>query len=259
MTLPLLFALLSLVAVAFADTTVAGVNPVDAANSVYSLTVQAGILGGICIIAGLLFVFFGYRLFRIILFVAGFYVLATIGFIILSYVEPAQGWQNHDTIYLVACIAFGIVGGLLAGFLVKLGLACIGAMGGFLLANFILAWKDGGLISSGWGRSLFLALMVVAGIIIIFIFEKIILIVSTSVIGSYSALFGLDMFIQTGFVESVQSFLGANHTIPPYQSNGKVYGMLAGMVVLAILGIFVQYRTTGHISHDSHMGRKPKN
>lgn len=76
--------------------------------------------------------------------------------------------------------------------LVKFGIACIGAAGGFTLALFIMSWQDGGVISSGIGKILFFIAMIVVGIIVIFVILKPALIIATSVLGAYSFVFGVD-------------------------------------------------------------------
>ncbi|KAI9203284.1 uncharacterized protein BJ171DRAFT_624279 [Polychytrium aggregatum] len=217
-----------------------------------TLTIGTIIFGILAIIVGLLFCFFGYRLFRIIFFFAGFYVFATIAYIALILIEPANGWANHDTIYWVTCLIFGIIGAILSGFLFHLGLACVGALGGLFLAGIILSWQSGGLIQSTWGRILFIVIMVILGIVLIFVLEKHILIISTSITGAYSVFYGIDIFAQTGFTSAAQAFLGDYHSLSVFITNSRIFAMLAFMIVLAIIGIATQYwinRTRDHAKH----------
>ncbi|KAJ3042950.1 hypothetical protein HDV00_006257 [Rhizophlyctis rosea] len=209
------------------------------------LIAQTGVLGGFLIITGLMFNFLGHRLFRPTLFLAGFYFFGVLGYMLMINIEPATGYgTNRDTILLVSALVFGVLGGGLAICFWKLALGLLGALGGFALGLFILSWKTGGLLDSGAPRTAFLIVMSIFGVVIIYFFQKAVIIVATSVLGSYGVLLGADVFIGTGFADSANAFLSSasKPSFGNFTATPKVYGMLAGMVALAIVGMLVQWK-----------------
>ncbi|KAJ3326910.1 hypothetical protein HDU76_012529 [Blyttiomyces sp. JEL0837] len=84
------------------------------------LNIYTGIGAGILIITGFFLVFFGHRIFKPVLFVAGFYLFAVLTFVLLQIIESKTGHNfsnNRDLIYFITCIV--IVGGILIYFLEK--------------------------------------------------------------------------------------------------------------------------------------------
>ncbi|KAL3900910.1 MAG: hypothetical protein SGCHY_001003 [Lobulomycetales sp.] len=222
-------------------------------DTVRKLTAPAGVVGGLLIAAGLLFIFLGYRMFKVVCFLAGFYFGASLAYIILSAAEPSDLYANRDLVYLLVSLAAGIVTAFLFLCVWRLGLAAIGALAGFALALFILSWASGGAISSGTGRSIFIGVLALLGSILIHFIEKPFLIVSTSLAGSFSFVYGVDVFARKGFVEAVQFFLGNSDSGSRYVITGSVYGMLASIIVITVIGIVVQWRLwRGH----THRERK---
>lgn len=185
------------------------------------------------------------------MFVAGAYIGGSIGYIILVHAEPAQGFANRDTVLLVGSLAFAVFFGLLSLFLWRLGLALIGALGGFTFALFLLSWKGNGIIEGSTGRWIFIAVFAVVGAIIILFAEKHVIIFSTSISGSVSTLCGIDCFVQKGFITAVQVFLSSssNSFTGVFVAGPETYGYLAGVIVLAIVGILVQYHINSGRSH----------
>jgi hypothetical protein len=221
----------------------------------HNITVPIAILAVIAIVTGLVFVFYGRGLFKTVLFLGGLYLFATLAFIILSNVEPmnadgSSGWgDRRDTIYLCVCLAVGVVGGLLVMCVWKVGLFALGCIGGFFLAMFILSWASSGLISQNVGRSVFIVILTLVGGVAALFLEHHVVIIATSIAGAYAVGAGIDVFARTGMVESTKALLTSNPG--SYQIDNKgVYGILVGMLVLAVLGMIVQYRITGkHARH----------
>ena len=131
----------------------------------------------------------------------------------------------------------------------RLGLAAIGALGGFFLALFILSCKSDGVIQSGIGRSIFIAIFCILGAILISFFEKPILILSTSIVGSFSFIYGVDIFAHKGFIQAVRVFLGERSLSATYELTGVVIGMLVSVLILAGIGMVVQYRLSKNHEH----------
>jgi len=218
------------------------INIADAAvNTTYTLTVHGIVLAVILIIFGLFLVFFGSGHFRLTSFLVGFYVFGTVAWIILANAEPAGGYGTFRlTLYLVVCLVAGFIAGVILACCFHLGLWLLGAYGGFVLALWILAWSSGGVITVRWGQGLFIGLMALAGLFTSFFIEWGAIIIFTSIIGAYSFILGLDIFLDTGFMDSVQYFLNPHYPVA-YVVNWRIYGLLAGGAALAILGIIIQY------------------
>ncbi|KAJ3053841.1 hypothetical protein HK097_003251 [Rhizophlyctis rosea] len=216
------------------------------------LTVQAIILGVLCLLVGAVFLFAGIRLFPIVTAIAGFIFFSIIGYIILVQLAPEGGYRDNDTVLLAGSLAIGILGLFLGLCLWQLGVAFIGALAGFALANWILSLRDGGLIRSEAGRIILIVALVVVGIILIFMFETPVLIITTSLVGAYLICFGVDQFTRTGF--NLSSYYLLTNRRNSLELTGPIIGFLVAFIVLAIIGIAVQFRMNRGVKH-SHRDR----
>ncbi|KAG0250781.1 hypothetical protein BG011_008116, partial [Mortierella polycephala] len=175
----------------------------------YNLTVQGGIAGAILIIAGFILCFFGVRFFRVCMFLIGFYFFGNI-----TYIGMANGGVTSGTLLLVISLIVGIFGGLLLVCCSRLGIAILGALAMYALGLWILGWKSGGVINSSSGRGVFLAVLVIIGFIIGFVRKHETVIVGSAIVGAYSFVVG-------------------------------AYALLATFIVMAILGMVIQFRMWG--------------
>lgn len=213
-------------------------------SGIGNLNASSGIIAVILLITGLTLVFFGHMLFKPVLFIVGFYIFAAIAFSILSAIEVSSGMilfgANRSFAFLILVIVFGLMGGLLFMCVWRLGLAAVGAIFGFFVAIFVLSLWSNGVITSGVGRSIFIALLSVLGAVLISIFEKPLLILGTAFPGAYAFVFGLDIFINSGFNMATQMFLYGQGL---YVTSPAVYGLLALVLILGVIGTFVQFHT----------------
>ncbi|KAJ3387510.1 hypothetical protein HDU92_001919 [Lobulomyces angularis] len=223
----------------------------------YAISIPVILFGLIMMILGLIFLFFGLRLFRVASFIAGVYLGGSIAYIILSNVEPTSGYQTREYLYLFVSLAVGIVFGLIAMCIWRLGLLAIGAFGGFTLSLFLLSWSSDG-IFSGIGRIIFIIILVIVGAVLALIFEKLALILATSFAGAFSVIYGIDMFANAGFNVAVKSFLGNSN--PEYYSqyniSRDVYIELVALVILFLLGVLVQFRINRNRVHREGYNKK---
>ncbi|KAF9350037.1 hypothetical protein BGX34_001446 [Mortierella sp. NVP85] len=195
-------------------------------------------------VAGFLFAFFGHKFFKITLFLAGFYVCATLTWIALRNLEPSTGYgPDPEWVYIGVSGAVGFVGGCLFLCFWRLGFAAIGGVAGFYLAIFVLSWSSSGVISNGTGRTIFIIGCIIVGIALTFFLERHVVILGTAIAGSGSFFVGLDSFVQTGFQKAFIEFLSGNHSVlvGEYQVTSKVYGMLAGTLGMMVIGACFQY------------------
>ncbi|KAK9763171.1 hypothetical protein K7432_010403 [Basidiobolus ranarum] len=207
----------------------------------YTITPQPSVIATIRIIVGFFFCFLGQRFFKLVLFFAGFVTVGFVAYIVCYKIAPPTT-SSKATIYLVVSIISGIIGGLLFACLWKLGLIAIGGLGGFALSMLILSLKDGLLISNSTARYIFIAVFVIIGMMLILFFEKPLLILGTAITGSYSLVVGIDYFARTGFTQQLVDFLNGSGQVF-YHTTGAVYGMIATLVVLFIIGSVVQFKT----------------
>ncbi|KAI7825271.1 hypothetical protein BC939DRAFT_396084 [Gamsiella multidivaricata] len=208
----------------------------------YNITVQGGIMGAILIVFGLILCFFGVRFFRITMFLVGFYFFANI-----AYVGMANGGVSSHTLLLVISIVVGIFGGLLMVCCSRLGVAILGALALYTLGLWILGWKSGGVITSGVGRGILLGVLAIVGFILGFIREKEMVIIGSALLGAYSFVAGVDFFAHTGFIQQTNSFINSKSSVDNRVGNvtGAQYALLATFIVLALLGMAVQFHWWG--------------
>ncbi|KAJ2159177.1 hypothetical protein GGF46_003224 [Coemansia sp. RSA 552] len=149
--------------------------------------VASGIVAGIVLIVlGLFFNFFGYKLVKVLVFLAGFCVVG--GLVLYAEYKirpPRDDEKGRQLWYLIIAAIFGVLAGGLMLFLYKVGIALVGALGGFALASWILSMKSGGLIASDVGRILFIVGFIVAGMIAALFLQRPAIIVASSIWGSY--------------------------------------------------------------------------
>ncbi|GJJ73923.1 hypothetical protein EMPS_06281 [Entomortierella parvispora] len=213
-----------------------------AAAGPYQISVQGGIAGAILIIAGLLLCFFGYRLFHATMFLIGFYFFGNV-----AYIGMANGGVTSQTLLLVISIVVGILGGLLLICCSRLGVAVLGALALYSLGLWILGWKSGGLITSTTGRAILLGVLAAVGFILGFVREREMVIIGSALVGAYSVVAGIDMFAHTGFVNQADSFINSKTSIDNRVDGmtWKEYALLAAFIVLALLGMAIQFRAWG--------------
>uniref|UniRef100_A0A1D1Z0G6 Transmembrane protein 198 n=1 Tax=Anthurium amnicola TaxID=1678845 RepID=A0A1D1Z0G6_9ARAE len=203
--------------------------------------------GVILIVTGLIFCFFGRRVYRLTLFLIGFYIGTIIAMVALSNGEPSGGFGGKSlasrTIILIVSLAVGFVVGLLFMCCSTVAIWFLGALAGYTLALFLLAFRSDGLIHSNAGRIVFIIALTILGLLLACFFKDTLIILATAFIGAYAIILGIDLFARTGFAQSIRSFMvGGNHNIPDYTTNTKVYLMLAGMIAFFIVGSIFQFR-----------------
>jgi len=206
---------------------------------IQEVTPEGAILGVLLIIGGLILTFFGYRLMDLVLFLTGFYVGGLVSYIILINESPAGGYANW--VIIVVVVLVGLVVGLLTLCLWRLGVVLLGGLLGLCLGLWILTWQPGGLISSETGQIIFLTVLALVCGVLTLVFMKPVLIIGTAIVGAYSFITGVDVFAHTGFTVAAYQFLNRNSTAQTYTMDSQMYGMLAGFIIMAIVGAIVQF------------------
>ncbi|KAJ1961409.1 hypothetical protein H4R35_007446, partial [Dimargaris xerosporica] len=200
------------------------------------------VVGVIMLLIGILFAFLGNRMFRLVMFASGFVYLGFGVLLICIRVHPPGDSAGRTVGYIIAGSVCGVIGGILFACVWWLGLAGVGSLGGIALATLILSLKDGSLIQSPIGRGFFVAGLAALAIVLIFVLEKYIVILSTSFFGSLATFVGIDCFAKTGFRFILFLVLTAHSdSLKYYDVNSKVYGMIGGAVAMTAVGCVIQF------------------
>jgi hypothetical protein len=173
--------------------------------------------------------FFGYRIFRLILGILGFFLGALAAGGIAFYLT-----NGSQIIVLIAALAGGIIGAGIFALLYFVGIFVLGAILGGLI---------GTLISTALGGSLQFFIQIILAIVggvIALIFQKFMIIIATAFSGSWSIVTGIYYFI-TGDLELYRMF---QHPGNLFIMNVNFYIMLLCWLILAIIGIVIQYKIT---------------
>ncbi|KAJ1562176.1 hypothetical protein HK405_015031 [Cladochytrium tenue] len=200
----------------FSDGTVSSIT-----GQITHLNVYTGIGGAILIATGIALLFWGHRIFKLVLFLSGFYVFGILTYVILQFIayktgSDFGGGDHRDLVYLISCI---------------------------VIATFILSFVSGGTISSGIGRSVFIILMSAAGAILIIFVERPVLILGTATTGAFAVITGIDIFVSTGFTDAVHTFLSGSGSFSVTWKTGL---MLGAFFILALIGVVFQFRSGKH-------------
>ena len=193
------------------------------------------------ILGGVSFVLFGIRLMKPTLGVTGFLFFSGLAFTVLGRLQVQFGDQT-ELIYFAICLGAGLVGGAITVFLWRLGLALLGGLGGFSLSMFVLSFNPSVLMTNETYRFAFIGTLALIGALLPTFFEKAVIIVSTSIVGSFMLLLGVDFFAQAGFVRILPSSLADAKN---YQFTNTTWGFIGSFAVVALLGMIVQYNVTG--------------
>jgi len=189
---------------------------------------MVNVVAVLLIVVGILYCFYGYRMFDLSLAVLGFVVFALlIGNFIFGVLENKA-----------VALAAGFIGGILGAFLLValyfIGVFLLGAVFGVLLGSLIMGGSAAPVI--------FLLFGVVGGIFAI-LFQKFFVIISTAFLGAWGLTSGMFHFIPGGFSLDFKKFF---YQLDKLQSQGMdFYVILLCWVLLGITGIFVQYKVTG--------------
>ncbi|KAF9570342.1 hypothetical protein EC968_001955 [Mortierella alpina] len=195
-----------------------------------NLTWQRIVAGLVLLLVGVILTFRGYRV---------------IIYSILTNVEPAQGWDRRQIIYVFSCIGGGLVLGFICWLLHRFTIWILGGVTGLAIALYILAWRDEGLIRSKGGRIGLLVGASVVGLLIALFLGRRILIPATAIVGAYITIIGIDLFARTGFSESIKRFFTTDSSVN-YRLTTNLYIMLGCVAGLILLGLIFQTLSWRH-------------
>ncbi|KAF9317784.1 hypothetical protein BG003_000319 [Podila horticola] len=190
-------------------------------------------------IYGVLFIFFGgvevlhgYRYIRFTMLVAGFLVWSSTAVMIMIIVNTSSGSYLSSGLYFLIWLAVGIVGSLVSFYLYHVGIVLTGAYGVFVVIAIIFTATN---LKNYVVRYTLLAIFIILGGYLTKRYERIAVILATSIGGAYMMMFGLDMFVQTGFRATYHVILSQSKA--DFQPNTGTWIMVACVPVIAIFGV----------------------
>jgi len=193
------------------------------------------ILSGVGILLGIIVCFLGYRLFRPVLFLAGFLVGAGVCFFVLWY------YTSTGLIVLIfAPLLTGIALGVILVFAISAGIFLLGATLGFLLFTMLVSVRDGGIVHSEIFNWVGMGVCSIVGGVIALLLQKPLIIMATSVGGAYAVIACIDRYVNGNFSRIIEQLIGNRHIVAAYPT----YIELGACLVLSLLGIIVQYKVT---------------
>ncbi|KAJ3179788.1 hypothetical protein HDU87_002356 [Geranomyces variabilis] len=212
-------------------------------DKIRKINLYSSIGAAILIATGLIFVFSGHQTFKLILWIAGFYLGAVFSYVVLTAIESRghSFGSSRDLLFFIITLVIGIAIGTLFVCIWKLGLIAVGAALGFTISMLVLSLAKDGVITQGTGRAIFIAALTIIGAVAVLFAERPILIIGTAVTGAFAVVWGVDVFTRAGLVEATNQFLSGTGEYTP---DKWVYLELGGAVLLALVGIAVQWR--GH-------------
>ncbi|KAI8593386.1 hypothetical protein BDZ88DRAFT_404502 [Geranomyces variabilis] len=222
-------------------------------DKVRKINLYSSIGAAILIATGLIFVFSGHQTFKLILWIAGFYLGAVFSYVLLTAIES----RGHDfggsrnLYFFIITLIVGVAIGTLFVCIWKLGLIAVGAALGFTISMLVLSLAKDGVITQGTGRTIFIAALTIVGAVAVLFAERPILIIGTAVTGAFAVVWGVDVFTRAGLVEATNMFLAGQGEYTP---DKWVYLELGGAVALALVGIAVQWH--GHRTKERRHNHK---
>ncbi|KAI9294712.1 hypothetical protein K502DRAFT_316610 [Neoconidiobolus thromboides FSU 785] len=196
------------------------------------------IIGGVIfIIVGLIFTFAGNRILKFIIFLAGGALLAYLTFLAANAIVDFNTATDGQKIGIyVAMGVLGLLGGFLAVCIWQLGLALLG---GCLGASIGLLINRTNVIPGKTGQIILVVVLAIVFAILTFIFRNVLVIIATAVFGATTFMMGVDYFAKTGFNTLFQN-IGQGPAPTP---DAKIWAMIGSTIVIAIIGILVQFKT----------------
>jgi len=225
-------------------------------------------VAGLTILVGLVWCFFGYRVLRVGLFLAGFILLSFVTYQTLSAFPTVTNGLGQYSDYIILGIAalLGIIGGVLVLKLLKLGVFFMGFIFGAVIAVVVVSFTPlisviSANINLGYTKWVVLACIVGLGIlcgIVAVIFIRPIVIFVTAWNGAFVVMYPVDKMIGTDLLHILKgAFTGSMSLQRIDPATWPPYVIFGGIVLLGIAGIVVQTRLTSRGHHHDHTGRKP--
>ncbi|CAO3620018.1 unnamed protein product [Mucor fragilis] len=179
--------------------------------------IAAGVL---LIVAGTYLLVYGFPMFRITVAVVGFIFGGAVTWIGLQAGEPTESYPNASDLYIGTCVGVAVVAAVVCIVLYKAGLYLLCGMAGVLLAIYVCCWQADFFLQNIFHRTLFTLSLVVAFILGLIFMEFATVILSMAMVGAYMLALGIDLFVRTGLVKSLEVLLDFN---PERNANSRYH------------------------------------
>ncbi|PHZ17617.1 uncharacterized protein RHIMIDRAFT_233042 [Rhizopus microsporus ATCC 52813] len=205
------------------------------------ITPQMTALGAILIVLGMFLCIMGFRMFKPMLFVMGLLTFGSMTWIALANCRPSNGYLNDHITMIVVPAGLGVLGAALYFHFWYITIYLVGAFGGLALASFVCTWKSNLVVEHYIGRPCFLAGMALAAGILTFFSARPLVFFSTSFVGAYFVMLGVDCLARTGYIAGAELLYNRNpsHYIE-YSLTKYVYVLLAMTIVLFFISLVWQ-------------------
>eukprot|EP01111_Echinosteliopsis_oligospora_P003445 TRINITY_DN1544_c0_g1_i2.p1 TRINITY_DN1544_c0_g1~~TRINITY_DN1544_c0_g1_i2.p1 ORF type:complete len:262 (+),score=48.16 TRINITY_DN1544_c0_g1_i2:136-921(+) len=194
------------------------------------------------IFLGMIACFYGYKLFRFFLGVLGFMIFLSIGFVIVYYfISP-----NIIAASVVgSCLA--LFGAVFVSYFPSFGAFSFGTFFGGMIAVLFISVIRVDYMQQDSVRDITIFSCGIIGGLLAYYHKRVAILFGTSVIGAYASISGLDNFILSGFNDIIYFLI--NFQMSNMQITVQMIVLVITFILLATLGIIVQYKSTKHIMH----------
>ncbi|RAR01923.1 hypothetical protein DDE82_006120 [Stemphylium lycopersici] len=213
------------------------------------LTPAMGISGVFLLLSGLAYAIIGIKKKMVYVFGSAAYLTALAVTVLIVYLMNPPVSDAIQGAFFVAAFFTGVIFGILSLVFVDIteGFGCL--LGGFCLSMWFLSLKDGGLITSGTGRAIFIGCMAAGGYSLSFSHytRTYGLIASIAFSGATASILGIDCLAGSGWKELWLYLWNLNDSTFPLNTNTypvtrNIKAELAGVVIIAVVGIVSQLR-----------------
>jgi hypothetical protein len=181
-------------------------------------------LVAIAIAAGTLYCFLGYRVLKFVIGLTGFLLAGSVAATFAGLLT-----EGHVFVMAIAGILGGIAGAIALFFLFKVGVFCLGLVGGAVIAHSVIGARP-----DDWISSVIIGAAVFGGLAAL-VFERAIITLATSVIGAWLLVNGVAFFVLGS------SYVQARAT--PLAEGDLRLVLLCCWVGLSVLGAVTQFAT----------------
>ncbi|KAG9065233.1 hypothetical protein KI688_002556 [Linnemannia hyalina] len=208
-----------------------------------TFTWEQGVYGVLFILFGAMEVLHGYKYIRFTMLLGGFLVWCktrtpSTAVMIMIIVNTNTGTFQSSGIYFLVWVSVGIVGALVSFYLWHVGIILTGAYGSFVLVAVLFT---AGNVTNYIFRYVVLAICIILGGYLTHKYERMAVILATSFGGAYCVMFGLDMFVQTGFRTTFHVMLS--------QSTDAFYPVPGTWVMIAFVPVIAAFGIAWELKH----------
>ncbi|KAG1445722.1 hypothetical protein G6F56_009816 [Rhizopus delemar] len=186
----------------------------------------------LCMLVGIYFMSVGFPLFIVSMAMVGLVFGSSLTWVSLKAAEPTQGYPMSLTFYLCVCLGVGLLFAVATLLFWRIGMFMLCGVAGYCFSFFIWSWRENFMIEQVLLRHLASLSVALFFTLTVMIVEFAAVIISMSFLGAWLFIFGLDLFLQTGFSNSILQLLIKARKEPRYVIDLKVYGMLSGVLGL---------------------------